>query len=58
MNDRKFKLEPEQFSKKVSVRSFLQSKLQIEFQCKMAQIPANTYNASTGHKLQGMSKIK
>ncbi len=39
-----------------SVRKFHISILKKEFKCKMKQIPANTNNASTGHKLQGMSE--
>ncbi len=56
MNDCKLKLERHSFTSKVSVKTFDASNKQKEFQCKMTQIPANTYNASTGHKLQGMSK--
>jgi hypothetical protein len=52
----KFKLEPEPFSTKVYVKKIHTSKKNIEFQCNMKQILANTNNASTGHKLQGMSK--
>ncbi len=54
MNDCKFKLEPQSFTTKVSVKKIDTSNKQKEFQCKMTQIPANTYDASTGHKLQGM----
>ncbi len=56
MKDCKFKLEPEPFSIKVSDKKIHTSKKNIEFQCNMKQILANTNNASTGHKLQGMSK--
>ncbi len=58
MNDRKckFKLEPESFSTKVSVRKHDTSKTNFDFWCKIKQIPANTNDATTGHKLQGMSK--
>ncbi len=56
LKDCRFKLEPELFSTKVSVKEFEGSKKKNPFQCRMKQIPANTNDASTGHKLQGMSK--
>jgi hypothetical protein len=56
MNNRKFKLEPESFSTKVSVKKYDTSTTNIDFQCKMKQIPANTNDATMGHKFQGMSK--
>ncbi len=55
LKDRRFKLEPELLTK-VSVKEFVRSKKIIQFNCRMKQIPANTNNASTGHKLQGMLK--
>jgi hypothetical protein len=56
MNDSKFKLEPQSFSTKVSVKKYDTSSTNIDFQCKIKQIPDNTNDATTGHKLQGMSK--
>ena len=56
MNDQKFKLETEQCSPKISIKQFSNSLRNIEFQCKMKQIPANKNDATTGHKLQGISK--
>jgi hypothetical protein len=56
MNDRRFKLEPEQFSPEVTVKNYHASSKKIVFRCKMVQIPANSNDATTGHKLQGMSK--
>jgi hypothetical protein len=56
LKDLRFKLEPELFSTKVSVKEFVVSKKKIQFNCRMKQIPANTSDATTGHKLQGMSK--
>ena len=53
MNDRKFKLTPEQCSPKVSIKQFNKKN---EFHCKMKQIQINSNNATTGHKLQGISK--
>ncbi len=54
MNDRRFKLEPEQFSPEVTVKDYYVSSK--KFRCKMMQIPANSNDATTGHKLEGMSK--
>jgi len=56
MNGRRFKLEPEQFSPEVTVKHYHASSKKIFFRCKMMQIPANSNDATTGHKLQGMSK--
>ncbi len=56
LKNRRFKLEPELFSTKVSVKEFEGSKKKNQFKCRMKQIPANTNDASTGHKLQGMAK--
>jgi hypothetical protein len=56
LKDCRFKLEPELFSTKVSAKEFERSKKKIQFKCRMKQIPANTNDASTSHKLQGMSK--
>jgi len=56
MNDQKFKLETEQCSPKTSIKQFSNSLRNIEFQCKMKQILANKNDATTGHKLQGLSK--
>ncbi len=53
MNERKFKLVPESFSTKVSVKKNTST---TNIDCSMKQIPANTNDATTGHKLQGMSK--
>jgi hypothetical protein len=55
MIDRKFKLEPEPFSTKVHVKKYDTLTTNIGFRCKMKQITANINNATTGHKLQGMS---
>ena len=56
MNGRVFKLEPEQFTPEVTVKHYHASSKKIVFRCKMMQIPANSNDATTGHKLQGMSK--
>jgi hypothetical protein len=55
MNDCRFKLEPEQFSPEVTVKHYHASSKKIVFRCKLMQIPANSNDATTGHKLQGMS---
>jgi len=56
MNERKFKLEPEICLPKISIKQFSNSPRPIEFQCKMKQVQANRNDATTGHKLQGISK--
>jgi hypothetical protein len=56
MISHRFKLEPEQFSPEVSVKHHHASSKKVTFRCKMKQIPANSNDATTGHKLQGMSK--
>ncbi len=50
----RFKLKPEQFTLEVTVKHYLVSSK--KFRCKMMQISANSNDATTGHKLQGMSK--
>ncbi len=57
MSNQKFKLEQEQYSPKISVKSYSTSSKKIEFHCKMKRISANSNDATTGHKLQGMSKM-
>jgi hypothetical protein len=54
-NSQKINLEPEQFSPKVTVNHYHTSSWKQNFCCEMDQIPANINNATTGHKLQGMS---
>jgi hypothetical protein len=55
-DSRKFNLEPEKFSPEVNVKQFCTSFKKQPMQCKMNQIPANSNDGTTGHKLQGMSK--
>jgi hypothetical protein len=57
MISRRFKLEPEQFLPKISVKHHHASSKKVTFRCKMKQILANSNDATTGHKLQGMSKM-
>jgi len=56
MIGRRFKLEPEKFLPVISVKHYHISSKKVTFRCKMKQIPANSNDATTGHKLQGMSK--
>jgi hypothetical protein len=56
MRSRRFKLEPEQCSPKISIKLYNNSSKKVEFRCKMIQIPANINDTTTRHKLQGMSK--
>ncbi len=56
INNHKFKLEPESFSTKASLKKIDTLTTNTDFRCKMKQIPANTNDATTGHKLQSMSK--
>jgi hypothetical protein len=53
---RKFNLEPEKFSPEVNMKHFRTSLKKQPMRCKMTQIPANSNDGTTGHKLQGMSK--
>ena len=52
----RFKMTPENFSTKVSVKSHPRAPKKMEFACRMTQFPINLNDATTGHKLQGMSK--
>jgi hypothetical protein len=56
MNSRKFNIEPEQVTPEVTVKHYEKSSKEVKFHCNMNQIPANSNDATTGHKLQGMSK--
>ncbi len=56
MNNQNLKVEPEECKPKISVKPYSNSSKKVKFCCKMKQIPANSNNATTGHKLQGMSK--
>ena len=56
MKYRKFKLYPEQCSPKVSIKQHTTSPRKIQFCCKMKQFQIISNDATTGHKLQGISK--
>ncbi len=51
-----FNLETKQFSPEVNVKHYHTPTRKQNLCCKMNQIPANSNDATTGHKLQGMSK--
>ena len=51
----RFKLEPQKFSTTVNVKIHPMAP-QTELKCNMYQLPINLNDATTGHKLQGMSK--
>ena len=55
MGERKFKHGPEQFTPILSLKLY-NTNPKKPFGCKMKQIPANSNDATKGHKLQGMSK--
>ena len=50
-----FIVEPEKKLTRVKVRQSRYSNAHIEFSVSMTQFPVNLNNATTGHKLQGMS---
>jgi len=54
--NRIFNLDPKQFSPEVNVKHHHTSTRKQKLCCKMNQIPANSNDATIGHKLQGMSK--
>jgi hypothetical protein len=56
ISNQKFKLELEQCSPKYLSSHLAIHQKKVEFCCKMKQISANSNDATTGHKLQGMSK--
>ena len=56
MSERKFKLGPEHFSPIISLKLYNSFSKKQPFRCKMKQMSANSNDATTGHKLQGMSK--
>ncbi len=57
MIGRRFKLEPEQFSPEVNVNQYHASSTNVNFQCKMKQIPADCNDATACHKLQACQKM-
>ena len=53
---RRFKMTPHTKSVTVKVKPHHMARTQMEFKCRMHQLPVNLNDATTGHKLQGMSK--
>ena len=53
--NRRFQLSPQNFCVTVHARLHCMAPEQ-EFKCNMTQLPINLNDATTGHKLQGMSK--
>ena len=56
MRSRMFKIEPQNFSPIVTMKPHHMTSANVKFWCRMTQIPVNVNDATTGHKLQGMSK--
>ena len=52
----RFRLESEEWQTIVKVKPHPLAVAKAEFRCKMNQFPVNCNDATTGHKLQGMSK--
>lgn len=52
----RFTLQPRNYTTRVKVKPHPYSKTNTEFTCRMTQLPVNLNDATTGHKLQGMSK--
>ena len=53
---RRFRLLPERLTCKVSVKPHPLATRKEDYACQVTQIPVNNSDATTGHKLQGMSK--
>ena len=53
---RRFKMKPHTKSVKVEVKPHQMATIKMEFKCQMHKLRVNLNNATTGHKLQGMSK--
>ena len=53
---RRFKMTPHTKSVTVKVKPHHMATTHMEFKCQMHQLPVNLNDATTGHKLQGMSK--
>ncbi len=52
----RFTLEPKKYTTVVKVKPHPFARAPMEFTCRMTQLPVNSNDATTGHKLQGMSK--
>jgi len=54
--NQRFRMTPEVFTPDVTVRPHRFATTPMKFRCTMTQFPVNLNDATTGHKLQGMSK--
>ena len=54
--NRRLGMTPEVCSPNMTVRPHRVATTTMNFRCKMTQFPVNLNDATTGHKLQGMSK--
>jgi hypothetical protein len=52
----RFTLEPKKYTTVVKVKPHPFAQAPMQFTCRMTQLPVNLNDATTGHKLQGMSK--
>ncbi len=52
----RFKLKPQHYSAYVTVKPNQLARSTMKFACRMTQLPVNLNDATTGHKLQGMTK--
>lgn len=53
---RRFRMEPQTKTVHVKVKPHHMATNKMEFRCRMHQLPVNLNDATTGHKLQGMTK--
>ena len=53
---RRFKLEPQNYRVVVTMKPHHYASTKLQLTCQMTQFPVNLNDATTGHKLQGMSK--
>ena len=53
---RRFRLEPQNYRVVVAMKPHHYATTKLQFTCQMTQFPVNLNDATTGHKLQGMSK--
>ena len=52
----RFRMKPDRFSPKITVKPYCGATTTITFTCRMTQLPVNLNDATTGHKLQGTTK--
>jgi hypothetical protein len=56
LSNHRFKLNPRQDTVSINLRVHPMAPAKELYSCKMTQLPVNSNDATTGHKLQGMSK--